>query len=66
MLKRLILSVVVGVIVFLLVLLASVLLISLKVDFAVAIGEFLENYAGVFGLLAAIWFFFTGRTTPSI
>lgn len=62
MLKRIILSVIVGIAVALVCLLLGALLITIKVDFAVAIGEFLNQYAGVIGLLAGIWYYFTGQT----
>jgi hypothetical protein len=60
MLGKIALAVVVGVIVFLACILLGGLLVTLKVDFAVTIGNFLKQYAGVIGLLAAIWHYFAG------
>lgn len=60
MLRRIVLAVVVGVVVFLICLLAGILLTALEVSFAVAVGDFLTQWAGVIGLLAAIWHFFSG------
>lgn len=60
MISRVVLAVVVGVVVFLVCILVGGLLATLKVDFAVTVGNFLKNYAGVIGLLAALWHFFAG------
>ncbi len=60
MLRRIVLAVVVGVVVFLACLLVALLLTALEVSFAVAIGDFFNQWAGVIGLLAAIWHFFSG------
>lgn len=62
MLRRIVLAVVVGVVTFLACLLLGLLLTALEVSFAVAIGAFLTQWAGVIGLLAAIWHFFGGST----
>lgn len=62
MLARIVLAVVVGVVTFLGCLLVGLLLNALEVSFAVAIGGFLTQWAGVFGLLAALWHFFSGST----
>jgi hypothetical protein len=60
MIARLVLAVVVGVIVYLLCLLFGPLVADLKVSFAVTIGGWMTAYAGVLGLLAALWYFFAG------
>ncbi len=60
MLRRIVLAVIVGVVVFLGCLLLGILLTALEVGFAVAIGAFLSQWAGVIGLLAALWHFFSG------
>lgn len=57
---RIVLAVVVGVIVFIVCLVVGGLLVDLKVSFAVTIGDVLRGYAAVFGLLAALWYFFAG------
>lgn len=63
MIQRLVLSVVVAVVVTLACALLGGILVSLDVAIAVVIGHFLQQYAGVLGVLAGIWFYFTGRTT---
>lgn len=60
MIKQIGLAIVVGVIVFLGCVLLGGLLVALKVDFAVTVGNFLKSYAGVIGLLAALYHYFTG------
>lgn len=60
MLRRVVLAVVVGVVVFLGCILLGMLLTALEVSFAVTIGAFLTQWAGVIGLLAALWHFFSG------
>lgn len=66
MVQRIVLAVVVGVVVALACLLVGGLLATLKIDFAVSIGAFLKNYAGVLGLLAALWHFFAGSPKPAV
>jgi hypothetical protein len=62
MLSRIVLAVVAAVIVYLLcVFVGGVLLVSLGIPIAVAIGKFLEQYASVFSILAFLWYFFAGR-----
>lgn len=60
MIARLVLAVVVGVIVYLLCLLFGPLVAELKASFAVTVGNWISTYAGVLGLLAALWYFFAG------
>lgn len=64
MLSRIVLAVVVGVVVFLGCVLVGNLLVDLTASFAVTIGNFLSRYAGVFGLLAALWYFFANPAWP--
>ena len=61
MLRKLILAVIVAVVVTLGCYLIGGILLSLKVDIAVTIGDFLKNYGGVLGVLAGLWYFFVGR-----
>lgn len=61
MLSRIGIAVVVGVAVFLGCILLGILLVALKADFAVTVGNFLKSYASVIGLLAALYRFFTGK-----
>lgn len=65
MLSRIVLSVIAGVVVTLLCLLVGALLMTVPVGWAAAIGAFLSTYAGLFGLLTALWYFFSGTTWPS-
>jgi hypothetical protein len=51
---------VVGVVVYLVCLLVGPLLTDLKASFAVTIGGWLSAYAAILGLLAALWYFFSG------
>lgn len=55
-----VLAVVVGVVVFLVCLLAGPLISDLRVSFAVTVGHWLTTFAPVLGLLAALWYFFAG------
>lgn len=64
MLSRIILSVIVAIAVTLGCFLLGAILVALKVDIAVTVGDFLKNYGGVIGVLAGLWFFFTGNTWP--
>ena len=66
MINRIILAVVVGVAVTLACVLVGGLLATLKVDFAVTVGAFLKGYAGVIGLLAALWYYFAGGSWPRL
>jgi hypothetical protein len=55
------------VVVYLLCILVGALLGDLKVSFAVTVGGWLVAYAGVLGLLAALWYFFSaGFTFPNL
>ena len=61
MLARIIICVVYAVIAFLLcVFVGGVLLASLQVPIAVAIGKFLEQWASVIAVLVFLWYFFAG------
>ncbi len=63
MLNRIILACLVAVIVFLAcVFVGGVLLVSLGVPIVVAVGKFLEQYAGVISAVAGLWYFFSGAT----
>lgn len=61
MLSRIILAVVAAVVAYLVcVFVGGVLLVSLAVPIAVAIGKFLEQYASVIAVLVFLWYFFGG------
>lgn len=61
MIKKIILAVVVAVIVTLACTLLGAILITLNVEVAVTVGQWLKDYAGVLGVLAGLWQFATGR-----
>lgn len=58
MLKKLILAVVVAVVFTLGCLLLGAILSALNVAVATTVGGFLQQWAGVVGLLAGLWYFF--------
>ena len=66
MLQRVILAACVGVFTALIILLIGVILVAIKVPIATSIGDFISQWCWVFGLIAGIWFFFTGRTSLSL
>lgn len=66
MLGRIVLAVVVGVIVTLACILAGSLLVIAGIALAVTVGDFLKTYAALFGILAALWYFFSGAHWPLI
>lgn len=66
MLNRVVLSVVAGIAAFLICILIGGLLAALEVSFAVTVGQFLVRYASLIGSLAALWFFFSGRTSLKV
>lgn len=63
MIRKIVLAVIVAVVVTLACILLGNLLQALEVKVAVTVGEFLEHYAGVFGVLAGLWHYFTGSPT---
>lgn len=63
MLARVVLAVVVGIVVGLVCLLVGALLGDIGIPFVATIGSFLATWAWVLGLLAGLWFFFSGRTS---
>lgn len=63
MLARLILAVVVAVVVTLACILVGAILVTLTVDVAVTVGDFLKHYSGVLGVLAGLWYFFAGGSS---
>ena len=62
MIGKIVLAVVVAVVVTLACILLGGILETLKVAIAVTIGNFLQSYAGVIGVLSGLWFFFAGWT----
>lgn len=64
MIRNIILAVLVAVVVTLGCTLVGGILISLEVDIAVTIGNFLKDYSGVIGVLSGLWYFFSGSETP--
>jgi hypothetical protein len=59
-LRKLILAVVVAVVVTLGCFLVGGILADLKVEIAVTIGGFLKQWGAVIGILAGLWYFFSG------
>lgn len=62
LIARIVLAVVVAVVTTLACILIGGILGDLKVDVAVTVGHFLEKYATVFGVLAGLWYFFSGAS----
>lgn len=60
MIRKLVLAVVVGVVAILVCMLVGTLLVAINVSLAVTIGNFLKTWAGAIGILAAIWYWFSG------
>ena len=59
MISRIVVACIIGIVVFLACVLVGGLLVTTTVPFVVVVGSFLANYAGLFGLLAALWSFFS-------
>lgn len=64
MLGRIVLAVIVGVAVTLGCILVGGILVALRVALASAVGGFLQQYAGAIGVLAALFYFFSGSPSP--
>ena len=62
LLSRLVLAVVVAVLVTLGCILVGSILLALEVSIAVTIGDFLKKYGSVLGVLAGLWYFFSGAS----
>lgn len=60
LISRLVLAVVVAIVVGLVCILVGGLLADIKVPVAQTIGHFLEGWGWVLGLLAGLWYFFSG------
>ena len=56
---RIVLAVVIAVIVTLACILLGGILVTLKVEVAKTVGDFLQTYGAVIGVLAGLWYFFT-------
>lgn len=65
MISRLVLACIAGIVAFLICVLVGGLLITTTVPFVVTVGTFLKTYAGLFGLLTALWYFFSGQSWPN-
>jgi hypothetical protein len=61
-LRKLILAVVVAVVVTLACYLLGSILTVLSVSIAVTIGDWLQKYGSVLGILAGLWYFFNGSS----
>jgi len=62
MVRKVVLSVVVGVVTALVLALLGTLLATVDQETIRSLGSFLKGYSFLFGLLAGVWYFFTGRT----
>ncbi len=62
MIGRLVLALVVAIVVGLVCILLGSILGTLKVDIATTVGGFLKTWGWVIGVLAGLWYFFTGGT----
>ena len=62
MIARLVLALVVAIVVGLVCILLGSILDTLKVDIAITVGGFLKTWGWVIGVLAGLWYFFTGGT----
>jgi len=60
MISKLVIACVVGMVVFLVCTLVGGLLVTTAVPFVVTVGSFLQNFASLLGLLAALFHFFAG------
>ena len=65
LITRLVLAVIVAVVVGLVCMLLGAVLSTLRVPIAVTIGDFLAAWGWVIGVLAGLWYFFTGGGLPS-
>lgn len=64
MLARVVLSIVVGILVFLACKLLGGLAAAVAISWVAAIGSFFVSWAALIGLLAAVWYFFSGSSWP--
>ncbi len=65
MLNRIVLSVLVAVVVTLACILVGGILITLTVAVAVTVGQFLKDYGAVIGVIAGLWYYFSGANWPT-
>lgn len=63
MLRRIVLALVVGIAVALVCILGGLILAATDIEVITTVGVFLKRFAGLIGLLAAIWYFFAGPRT---
>lgn len=62
MLTRIVLSIVVAIVVALVCILVGGILEAFNVNVLEQIGDFLQDYSTLIGVLAGIWYFFSGHT----
>jgi hypothetical protein len=60
MLSRIVLAIVTGIVTSLVFMLVGSLLVAMQIGWVVATGAFFREFAGLLGLLAALWYFFSG------
>ncbi|MHB8420652.1 MAG: hypothetical protein ACYDCL_21480 [Myxococcales bacterium] len=66
MIARLVLAVVMACVTGLVCVLVGAILGSVGIPIAVTIGAFLVRWGWILGVLAGVWFFFTGRTSLTL
>ncbi len=62
MVGRIALAAVIGIVTWLLCVLVGGLLLLVKLDGVVQVGHFLQIYGPLLGVLAGVWYFFSGKT----
>ena len=60
LLSKLVRAVIVAVIVTLACILVGAILVTLKIEIAKTVGDFLQTWGAVFGVAAGLWYFFVG------
>jgi hypothetical protein len=60
MLSRIVLAIITGIVTTIVLMFIGTLLVTMDINWVVATGAFLKEFAGLLGLLAALWYFFAG------
>ncbi len=66
MLTRIILAIVVACIVGIVLYIVGAILATIGIPIAETVGRLLQQFSWAIGVLAGLWFFFTGRTTLAL
>ena len=62
MLTRLILAVIVGIVTFIVLYVVGALLATVDVTWVSTLGSLLKQFSSLLGLIAGVWYYFTGQT----